>query len=568
MIYNNPSNIQKTIYVMKQILFILSLSFLFSCTDEKIPTVTIENTVEHQIDDNVFGHFLEKCSWDGEIGGDLVINPNTGEFDTTIMKHLKSMDIPVIRYPGGSDVDYFDWTDLIDHAPGQTTRKPYRAYRHQDGDSVVSDNRLGLNEFVDLCEELDAKPLYVLNIGDAFYNKISIQQAKENAAAVLAYSNLEEGVSETNWPAYRRKNGDEKPLNIKYWQIGNETWGFKGIDWKYVERDPELIEHLYNCIIAVADTLKSLDPSIKIIADGPFEQMVSLHEEHSKELIDYLVFHAYMPWSIDKVFKNDSVPVDPSELNAELTWNAWVSTPAIDSATGMATLWMDDAAKYAISTSFDLAVTEWNWNGWYGGQYEKAGLSQSDLAKGIGAAGFLHAFMRRGDKIKMACQSMTVGKGWGITGIRVDPDYEQQPVMLPTGQVTGLYASHHGDELLKIDYENIPTFEQPYYMNAIVPHEKVAELDVLATKSDGQLFVHVINRSFKNDHELKIELKDMNISETYKSYTLTGDPEAKVKNSSLEQVANIEEFLFDNGANSMKMNIPHSAVVILAFELQ
>jgi len=553
---------------MKNILFVLSLSFLFSCTEKEIPTVTIENKVEHQIDDNVFGHFMEKCSWDGEIGGDLVINSKTGDFDTTVMKHLKSMDIPIIRYPGGSDVDYFKWTDLIDNAPGQTKRKPYRAYRHEEGDSVVSDNRLGLNEFVHLCRELDAEPLYVLNIGDAFYKEISIQQAKENAAAVLAYCNLNEGVSETNWPAYRRKNGDEQPLNIKYWQIGNETWGFKGLDWKYTDRDPELIKHLYNCIIAVADTLKSLDPSIKIIADGPFKQMAPMHEENSKGVIDYLVFHAYMPWSIDKVYKNDSVLVDPSELNAELSWNAWVSTPAIDSVTGMTTLWMDNAAKYATSTTFDLAVTEWNWNGWYGGPYETAGLVQSDLAKGIGAAGFLHAFMRKGDKIKMACQSMTVGKGWGITGIRVDPDYEQQPVMLPSGQVTGLYASHHGNELLKTDYKNIPTFEQPYYMNAIVAQDKVAQLDVLATKSDNQLFVHVINRSFKNNHDLKIDINNLNVKEQYRSYTLTGDPLEKVKNSTLKQIANIEESVFNNGSNNMTVKVPHSAVAVFVFDFK
>lgn len=555
---------------MKRILFILipGLFLLFSCTDKKISTVIIENKVEHQIDDRLFGHFLEKCSWHGEIGGDLVINSKTGEFDTTIMKHLKSMNIPVIRYPGGTDVDYFSWTDLIDHAPGQTKRKPYRAYRHKDGDSIVSDNRLGLNEFVNLCRELDAEPIYVLNIGDAFYKKITIQQAKENAAAVLAYSNLTEGVSDTNWPEYRRKNGNEDPLNIKFWQIGNESWGFKGIDWKYVDRDPALIKHLYDCIIAVADTLKSLDPSIKIIADGPFEQMVSLHEENSKGLIDYLVFHVYMPWGINEVFNNDSILVDPSELVDELTWNAWVSTPAIDSETGMSTLWMDDAAKYAISTTFDLAVTEWNWNGWFGGQYLKAGLTESDLAIGIGAAGFLHAFMRRGDRIKMACQSMTVGKAWGITGIRVDPNYEQQAVMLPSGQITGLYASHHGKDFLSIDYKNIPTFEQPFQMNAIVPQKKVAQLDVLATKSDNQLFVHVINRSFKNDHDLSIELNGLNVMETYKMFTLIGDPLAQVSNRSLEQNANIEESVFDNGANSVKVNIPHSTVSVLVFDLK
>ena len=554
---------------MKAGFYLLCFSILISCTEKKdVPTVTIKNTVLHQIDDKVFGHFLEKCSWDDEIGADLVINPNTGGFDTTILNHLKSMNIPIIRYPGGSDVDYYSWTDLIDHAPGQIKRKNYKAYRHEDGDSVVSDNRLGLNEFVHLCRELGAQPLYVLNIGDAFYKKISINQAKENAAAVLAYCNLEKGLSQTDWPEYREKNGDAKPLQIKYWQIGNETWGFKGIDWKYVNRDPKLIKHLYDCVIAVADTLKSLDPSIKIIVDGPFEQMISMFEENSKPLIDYLAFHTYIPWSINEVYKNDTILVDASELNDELTWNAWVSTPATDTTTGMTTLWMDNAANFATSTSFDVAVTEWNWNGWYSGEYGNSGLIQSDLAKGIGAAGFLHAFMRKGNKIKIACQSMTVGKGWGITGVRVDPDYKQQAVMLPTGQVNGLYSSHHGNLLLDIDYHKIPYFEQPFKMNAIVPQKKVAELDVLATKSYDEIFVHVINRSYKNDHVLRVEFNDFGIEKVYKAYTLTGDLTAKIDNSSLKQCANIIESVFENGNETMLLSVPHGTVSVFVFDIK
>src|SRR5680860_971281 len=168
----------------------------------------------------------------------------------------------------------------------------------------------------------------------------------------------------------------------------------------------------------------------------------------------------------------------------------------------------DVATQNALASSFDVATTEWNWNGWYAGPFGNGNLTQPDLAKGLGAAGFLHALMRSGDKIKLACQSMLVGKSWGITAIRVDPEYEQNPVCFPSGQVTGLYSNYHGNQLLDVNYKNIPGYIQPLKMNAIRSYPGVADLDILATKSDDQLFVHVINRNFEKEYSLNIYLAD------------------------------------------------------------
>src|SRR5680860_1723181 len=108
---------------------ILTCLLISACTFAQNPEITINSKVLNAVDSRLFGQFLEKCSWGGEVGGDLVINPGTGKPDSAILGKLKAMDIPVIRYPGGTDVDYYPWTDLIDHAPGQNERKPYRAIR-------------------------------------------------------------------------------------------------------------------------------------------------------------------------------------------------------------------------------------------------------------------------------------------------------------------------------------------------------------------------------------------------------------------------------------------------------
>lgn len=66
---------------MKFNLTILFLALLVACGTPKqnkgLPTITVKNKVLNSVDDKLFGQFMEKCSWGGEIGGDLVINPNT-----------------------------------------------------------------------------------------------------------------------------------------------------------------------------------------------------------------------------------------------------------------------------------------------------------------------------------------------------------------------------------------------------------------------------------------------------------------------------------------------------------
>jgi len=102
------------------------------------------------------------------------------------------------------------------------------------------------------------------------------------------------------------------------------------------------------------------------------------------------------------------------------------------------------------------------------------------VAKGVGAAGFVHAMMRSGDVIDIGCQSMLIGMGWGISAVFADPTGVKDPVYLPTGQLTAFYSKHHGDRLVRVEMAGVPTYEQPYRM-AGSARKKVAALDVVAT---------------------------------------------------------------------------------------
>lgn len=553
---------------MKKVVFpFVVMLFAASCSNqEPMPSVTITNEVLNPVNDHLFGQFLEKCSWGGEIGGDLVINPETGEFDPRILGMLKQMNIPNLRFPGGTDVDYYDWTDMIDHAPGQTSRNPYYAYRQGDGDSIVSDNRLGFDEFLALCDTLGAEPILVLNIGDAFLEKESIEEARKSAASLWSYCNAAAGSGE--WATYRELNGRRKPYDVQYFEIGNEYWGFEGFNWKGGEADTALVKHLFECIRGVADTLLALDPGVKIIVDGPLPGLNRLFEQQMQDKISYIVFHPYLPWNVNNIVDRDGNDVDPESLGQHDLWKAWVSTPAIDSATGFSKMFDDRYTQSARNTIFPVACTEWNWNGWLSGAVKKSGMVESDLAKGIGAAGFLHSFMREGEKIEMAMQSMLLGKSWGITGIRVDPEYQQDPVFLPSFQVTGLYSNYHGNERLKVRSEEIPVYAQPLTMNALKAAPKVAYLDIVATRTDDQVYLHVINRNYTDTYAVDVQFEGLTVKKQYKRLALIGEKSAEISNSLLRHAAHVESSEFTQNRENLHIQVPESSVSVFVFDLQ
>ena len=123
-------------------------------------------------------------------------------------------------------------------------------------------------------------------------------------------------------------------------------------------------------------------------------------------------------------------------------------------------------------------------------------MMDSWWARGVGAAGFLHALLRAGDVVRIGCQSLLVGNHWDITSIRVDPGGQTPAFQLPTGAITAFYAARHGEVLLRLDSENVPTFEQPYRFGDIGPRSRVAYVDALVTAGERAVYFHAINRHF------------------------------------------------------------------------
>ena len=188
--------------------------------------VKVHARVLHRIDARLFGQFMEKASWGSEIGSETAVIPGTHELRPQAKELIRQMQIPIVRFPGGTDANYIDWLDMIDHVPGRMGDRPLT--KGHTGNQVT--NYFGYDEFLRLCEELKMEPLLVVNFRDGLLAQDGVGRAARHAAQLAAYCNarVEADLPQdlAPWPRLRAANGHPQPYGVKYFQIGNETWAF------------------------------------------------------------------------------------------------------------------------------------------------------------------------------------------------------------------------------------------------------------------------------------------------------------------------------------------------------
>ena len=191
-----------------------------------------------------------------------------GGFRPDILQAVKDLHPTCLRWPGGGYAAQYDWRWGI--GP-QEARRRWDHWMWMDYDQ----NCFGTDEFIRFCREVDSEPVMVVSVG--FERPESeYQQIMENAVNWLRYCNEP---ASGEWGAVRAANGHPEPYNVKYWEIDNEMWEM-GID-RY-ER----------CVRDYSAALRAVDPSIKIIACGGFQEDEAFLQR-SGRYFDYLSLHHY-----------------------------------------------------------------------------------------------------------------------------------------------------------------------------------------------------------------------------------------------------------------------------------
>ncbi|MBF0244251.1 MAG: hypothetical protein HQL31_03125 [Planctomycetes bacterium] len=527
-------------------------------------TVKVSDIPLFTLDERLFGQMMERAGV-REPGPEAGLEPGTRRLRADIVKALKASRISVLRFPGGSIVDQTEWCDLIDHAPGRGSDRPQPASGTED----PAGNNFGYDECLQICSEIGAQPLFVVNFFDGLLKKKTLTEAAGHAADLVAYCNLplDAPKAKSERLAYakaRAANGHPEPWGVRLFQIGNETW----FAWEQLAKlgmDREQSAQWYvDCLAAYVEAMRAVDPGIEIIADAPpADLLVTRIKARLGNKIDYLVGeHIYTPFGSYHNVSLNGKQVPAESLSAEETWYAWTGYPFIDPETGFSVIQskMWDPLRAA---GYKGACTEWNSNSWGQSGAPKLAL-QSSYARGIAAAGDLHALLRAGKLIRIATKSMCVGSRWkNLCSVWVDPKGVIPPHMKPSGSILSFYGQHHGSEMLAIKATEIPRRPQPYLIAGYpAPSSPVALIDVLATRDERRIFVHLINRTFADDLPVRIDLSAFTkLGEEAQWHLLTGRlndrPEAGEAN---EIVSFTQQAL---AVKDMKLTLPRRSISIV-----
>jgi alpha-N-arabinofuranosidase len=165
------------------------------------------------ISKHIYGHFSEHlghCIYGGYwVGYDSDI-PNTNGIRNDVVKALREIEIPNLRWPGGCFADEYHWMDGI----GDPALRPRMVNTHWGG--VTEDNSFGTHEFMELCEQLGTEPVICGNVGSGTVKEMSQWVEYLNFDGISPMADL------------RRVNGREEPWGVKFWDVGNENWGCGG----------------------------------------------------------------------------------------------------------------------------------------------------------------------------------------------------------------------------------------------------------------------------------------------------------------------------------------------------
>ncbi len=192
--------------------------------------------------------------------------PNGNRID--IMEKLADMHPEFLRFPGGNFLEgdtietRFNWKQTIGPLEDRPGHMGCWTYHVSDG--------LGLQEFLNWCEDLKMEPLL------AVYAGYSLQHVHVNPGPDLVpfvQEDMDEleyclGDASTTWGKKRAENGHPAPYVIHYIEIGNEDWFDKtgSYDGRFAQ---------------IFDAIKAKYPNLKCIATAPVKsRRPDLYDDH------------------------------------------------------------------------------------------------------------------------------------------------------------------------------------------------------------------------------------------------------------------------------------------------
>lgn len=484
------------------------------------------------VDPRVYGGFIEhlgRCIYGGIYEEGSPLSDEHG-FRRDVMAAIRSLQPPVLRWPGGNFVSGYHWVDGI----GPVDQRPRRLDLAWGGEES---NRFGTDEFIQYCRMIDTEPYICVNMGSG---------TMDEAQAWVEYCN---GVGDTYWANLRRKNGHEEPYRVKYWGLGNEMYG----GWQIGALPAE--EYVRKAI-EFAKVMKLTDPGIQLVSCGrngwsDWDRVV-LHG--LARLVDYHAIHIYT--GSDDYYSN---VFGPHQAERALR----ISAALIEQVR------YEQRIEHPITIAYD------EWNVWFRErslEARKAGIEeQYTLADALALATYLNIFIRQCRVVGMANIAQLVN---AIAPIFTRPEgLFLQTIYHPLR----LYAEHMQGSAIDVHVESDVYHLTPGDETSPHPH-RVADLspfkflDVAATLNEDEriLTIAVVNRDRERDHRTTIDLGDVTAVAEITAFEVNGDDPAVVNSFERPNAVQAQERVVNHGleVRQLEHTFPSHSATLLRMRLQ
>jgi alpha-L-arabinofuranosidase len=392
------------------------------------------------ISPNLYGHFAENLGgviYDGIWVGPNSKVPNVDGIRKELIDEMRKIKAPVVRFPGGCFADSYDWHDGI----GPTEKRPRRTNFWAEGESSAAPanhrydpNEFGTNEFAHFCKLIGSEPYLAANLrslpAEEFYRWVE-------------YCNSPAG--STTLADVRAAAGFKEPFNVRFWGVGNESWGCGG---NFTAQEYAVEFRRFTAWVP------RYGQELAFIASGPnvddwewsrgfFEEIVRKGRGQLRGIYG-LALHHYA-WNLSRgrtrdwvQGKGDAVQFDPVDWYELLREG--------DRMEGLINGHWQVMGEEDPEHSVKLVVDEWG--PWYRPGSEATGGDQLEqmptLRDAIFSGMTLDIFNRHPEKIAMANCAQLINC---LNSLYLA--HEDRFVVTPVGHVFAMYAAHQGGQAVR-----------------------------------------------------------------------------------------------------------------------
>jgi alpha-N-arabinofuranosidase len=359
---------------------------------------------------------------------------------------MRKIKPPLVRFPGGCFADSYDWRDGI----GPADRRPRRTNFWNAGEEAAAPaahrydpNRFGTNEFAEFCRLIGGQPYLAANLrslpAEQFYRWIE-------------YCNSPAG--STTLADERAAAGFKEPFNVRYWGVGNESWGCGG---NFTAQEYAVEYRRFTAWAPCYTGWEHCESELSFVASGPNDDNWEWTRAFLEEILRKgpgqlrsiygLALH-YYAWNLSRgktsdwnQGKGDAVKFD------DVDWYELLRQG--DVMESLITGHWQVMGEFDREHHIKLVVDEWG--PWYkpgseltpGDQLEQLPTLRDAVFSGM----TLDTFNRHPEKVGIGCCAQLINC---LNSLYLA--HEDKFCVTPVGHVFAMYAAHQGGQSLRSEF--------------------------------------------------------------------------------------------------------------------